>query len=63
MKELKWQRVTEHWLEGYKRMMTAFVDLLPADRARVRIMFRDNSHPTDHLTHEQRKTSYFKLYY
>lgn len=33
LKVLKWQRVTEHWLEGYQRMMTAFFDIL-------RVMFR-----------------------
>jgi hypothetical protein len=63
LKELKWQRVTEHWLEGYQRMMTAFFDILREDQARMRVMFRDNRHPTEHLSPEQRKSSYFRLYY
>ena len=63
IKELKWQRVSAHWVEGYMLMMTAFFDLLRADEVRMRIMFRDNAHSTEHLTEEQHGTSYFRLYY
>ena len=63
LKELKWQRVTEQWLEGYQQMMTAFFDLLRRDAVRVRVMFRDNLHSTDHLSPQQRGESYYRLYY
>lgn len=63
LKELKWQRVTEQWLVGYQQMMTAFFDVLRRDSARLRIMFRKNTHSTAHLSAEQRGESYFRLYY
>lgn len=63
LKELKWQRVTKMWLEGYKEMVTTFFDELRQGNVRVRLMFRDNRSTPVNLTTEQRDNSYFRLYY
>lgn len=63
LKELKWQRVTEQWLEGYQRMITAFFDVLRAGDLRVRIMFRASDGGLPNPSRAQRDESYFKLYY
>lgn len=63
LKELKWQRVTEMWLEGYQRMMTDFFALLRKGEIRMRVMFRESrslSAGHDGLSGDER---YFKLYY
>lgn len=63
IKELKWQRVSAHWLEGYQRMISGFFDELRAGNVRVRIMFRDNLATPGPLTREQKEGAYFRLYY
>lgn len=63
LNELKWQRVSEHWLDGYARMITAFFDVIRAGNLRVRIMFSDNRVIPEGLSREQRDEGYFKLYY
>lgn len=40
LKELKWQRVSEMWLEGYQRMITHFFDELRAGHVRMRTRLR-----------------------
>lgn len=44
IKELKWQRVTQLWLDGYKAIISSFFDELRAGHVRIRIMFRNNEH-------------------
>lgn len=61
--ELKWQRVSEQWLDGYEEMMTAFFELLRKGKVRVRIMFSDNRTIPQGLSREERDDGYFKLYY
>jgi len=63
LKELKWQRVTEVWLDGYRRMVSCFFDELRAGHVRVRIMFRDNKASPGNLSRKQREDGYYLLYY
>ena len=63
LKELKWQRVTEMWLDGYTSMITTFFDELRQGNVRVRLMFRDTHSVPDQLSPEQRTNGYFLLYY
>ena len=63
LKELKWQRVTEMWLDGYQRMMTDFFSLMRQGELRMRVMFRES--PSDLLKPDDLSGDdrYFKLYY
>ena len=63
LKELKWQRVTEQWLAGYERMVTAFFDELRHGHVRMRVMFRDNAACPESLSRKQREEAYYLLYY
>ncbi len=63
LKEMKWQRVTEQWLEGYQKMITHFFDELRSGSVRVRIMFSDNKTSPDDLSRKQRENGYYRLYY
>ena len=62
-KELKWERVTEHYLTKYKAVMDAFFDHIEMDRVKVKIMFTHNAQVATNLTKEQRDSEYFLLYY
>jgi hypothetical protein len=61
--ELKWQRVSEQWLDGYQRMITAFFNTLRDGDVRMRVMFRHNDSGPQHQSRASRDDSYFKLYY
>lgn len=61
--ELKWQRVSQQWLEGYERMITAFFDELRSGIVRMRVMFQDNLVAPQGLSRVQRDEAYFRLYY
>ncbi len=63
LKEIKWQRVTEKWLAGYSRMITAFFDVIRDGDVRMRVMFRASDLPCENPSRAQRHESYFKLYY
>lgn len=63
LKELKWQRVTGQWLDGYQGMITHFIDELRQHRVRMRVMFRDNQASPGNLSRKQREHGYYLLYY
>ncbi len=63
LKELKWQRVSPMWLDGYKVFVTAFFDEVRAGNVKVRIMFCDNKHKNPQPTRDEKRDAYFKLYY
>ena len=63
LKEIKWQRVTEQWLPGYQRMITAFFDVIRAGDVRMRVMFRASDASPGSQSRALRDESYFKLYY
>lgn len=61
--ELKWQKVTDRYLEQYIEFMRAFFDELRAGNLKVRIMFRQNIHSRRFEDSEAKALEYFKLYY
>lgn len=61
--EVKWEKVSERYLEKYKALMTSFFDEIVAANVRVRIMFTQNAHVPIGLTKEQQEMEYFLLYY
>jgi hypothetical protein len=61
--EVKWQKVTDNYLAKYVVLMDAFFDEIAAGRAKVRIMFRQNTHKPSGLTPDQVEQTFFMLYY
>ncbi len=61
--EVKWQKVTENYLEKYKALMDAFFDEVAAGRAKVRVMFTQNQFVPTGLSPDQRRAEYHLLYY
>lgn len=61
--EVKWQRVTEPYLNKYIELMDIFFDSVEAGDIKVRIMFSQNMYAAKNLTQEQIKQGYFILYY
>jgi hypothetical protein len=61
--EIKWQKVTENYLEKYIAVMDSFFDAIAEGTAKVRIMFTNNQFVPRGLTSEQRQTEYHRLYY
>jgi hypothetical protein len=60
--EIKWQKVSEGYLDRYVGMMDAFFDLVAADLVKIRVMFtRTGFHPV--LTPYHREHRYHLLYY
>ena len=62
-REVKWQKVTENYLEKYKGLMDAFYDEVAAGLIKIRIMFTQNMIVPTGLTSEQRREGYHRLYY
>lgn len=61
--EVKWQKVTENYLEKYKALMGEFFDRVADDRIKVRIMFTQNRLVPKGLTSEQKQNEFHLLYY
>jgi hypothetical protein len=61
--EVKWQKVTDNYLNKYIALMDAFFDEVEGGRVKVRIMFRQNARRPTGLTPMQIEQSYFILYY
>lgn len=61
--EVKWRKITLHYVERYVELMDSFFDFVAADRIKVRIMFRQNVYVPQNLTKQQRENEYFLLYY
>lgn len=62
-RELKWQRVTAHYLDAYKRFADGIFDLVEKDIIKIRIMFTDNRTVLPRFDGYQRDNKYFLLYY
>lgn len=60
--EIKWQKVSEAYLDRYRAMMDAFFDLIAADLVKVRLMFTD-TRVVPVLTPYHRQHQYHLLYY
>jgi len=63
LKEAKWSKVTEQYLNKYLGLMETFFDLVEIDKVKTRIMFTQNSIVATSLRSEQLQNEYFLLYY
>lgn len=61
--EVKWEKVTEQYLEKYAELIHAFFEEIARGNLRVRIMFRQNAHLPRGLSREQTDWEYYLLYY
>ncbi|MEM8655740.1 MAG: DUF3800 domain-containing protein [Pseudomonadota bacterium] len=61
--ELKWQRVTDNYLDKYAEFIKFYFRFVVSNRIKVRIMFSQNIHQPNNLTKEQIENTYFRLYY
>lgn len=61
--EVKWQKVTENYLEKYISLIDCFFDFVKQDKVKIRIMFTHNLYIATGLTKEQKDNEYFLLYY
>lgn len=61
--EVKWQKVTDQYLDKYVTLIDAFFDEMAAGRLKVRIMFRQNARKPKGLTPLHIEQGYFILYY
>ncbi|UTA67270.1 hypothetical protein [Emticicia sp. 21SJ11W-3] len=61
--EIKWQKVTEQYLEKYKTVMDAFFDLMEEGKIKMRVMFTQNSNKPLNLSEDQIQDEFFILYY
>ncbi|MED0701991.1 DUF3800 domain-containing protein [Aeribacillus composti] len=61
--EVKWQKVTDQYLEKYIELIDTFFDFIEINKVKVRIMFTHNMYLPNELSKEQRDNEYFLLYY
>jgi hypothetical protein len=61
--EVKWEKVTERYLDRYVRLIQLFFTFMRQGGIRLRVMFRQNANEPIGLTHEHRENEYFLLYY
>lgn len=61
--EVKWQKVTENYLEKYIALIDEFFEELAAGRVKVRVMFTQNQFIPTGLSPDQRRAEYHLLYY
>lgn len=61
--EIKWNKVTDQYLERYMKMMDLFFEFVKAGKIKIRIMFRDNKNEPSNPRIYQNDDKYFKLYY
>lgn len=61
--ELKWQNINIYQEEGYKAMIDLFFEFIVANKAKVRIMFTQNSYKIKAETVYQKENKYHLLYY
>jgi hypothetical protein len=61
--EVKWQKVTDQYLDKYTKLMSYFFDFLHRGDLKVRIMFRHNVTEPQGLSDYHRENEYFLLYY
>jgi hypothetical protein len=61
--EVKWEKVTQRYLEKYQELIRTFFKEVALGHLRVRIMFRQNALRPLGLSHDQVDLQYFLLYY
>lgn len=63
LSEVKWQKVTENYLDKYKALIDCLFEHVHSGRVKIRVMFTQNQFVPTGLTPEQRKNAYYLLYY
>jgi len=61
--EVKWEKVTEQYLEKYMELIRVFFEEVARGNLRIRIMFRQNAHLPQRLSYQQVDWEYYLLYY
>jgi hypothetical protein len=61
--EIKWHKVSRHYIEKYKSVMDAFFRLIAEGKVKVRIMFTQNDHVSTHLNGRHKSEVFFILYH
>lgn len=61
--EIKWHKVSAHYLDKYKKVIDVFFKLIKEDKIKVRIMFTQNAFVPVHLTDRHRDEEFFILYF
>jgi hypothetical protein len=61
--EIKWQRVTENYLDKYQALIDVFFDYIQTNKLKLRIMFTQNAQVATHLEEYHKEHEYFLLYY
>lgn len=61
--EAKWTKITEQDEAGYTAFASKFLEMVAAGLIKVRVMFTQNIHSTDHVQDYEEDAKYFKLYY
>ncbi len=61
--EAKWTKITEQDELGYIEFVECFLSLVADGSIRMRVMFTQNIHSTDHVQHYEQEAKYRKLYY
>ena len=61
--EIKWTKVSVHYLEKYKRMMDVFFSFIKQNRIKLRIMFRESSQIPQKQGPYSAANKYHVLYY
>jgi RNA binding exosome subunit len=61
--EIKWEKVTEQYLDKYISMINAFFDEMENGHIKIRIMFRPNAYEYRSNSTEKQRDPYFLLYY
>lgn len=61
--EAKWTKITELDEAAYIALAMKFLDLVEAGLIKMRVMFTQNIHSTDHIKYDEQDAKYFKLYY
>jgi hypothetical protein len=61
--EIKWHKVSDHYLEKYKAVMDVFFNLLKEGKLKLRIMFTQNRFVPVNLSAQQKFELFYLLYY
>ncbi|MCU7551257.1 DUF3800 domain-containing protein [Chitinophagaceae bacterium LB-8] len=60
--EIKWHKVSQHYVEKYMSVMDAFFRLIAEGKAKVRIMYTPNTNAANHLKEKPKSETFFILY-
>jgi hypothetical protein len=61
--EIKWHKISKHYVDKYTEIMDVFFDLVIKGKVKVRIMFTKNIYKTTHLHNGHKRDDFFMLYY